>query len=307
MAKISAGGVELEYVTFGPESGVPLLLIQGFGSQLNAWPDAFYQGLAEAGLRVIAFDNRDCGLSRKWNGTVLDMNAVMAALIDGKRPEVPYTLADMAADAAGLLDVLGVESAHICGASMGGMIAQLVALDHPQKARSLISIYSTTSDPSLPQAAPEVIQAMTSHPESSGRAAYIAHRLKTRRVHASTVFPYDEVYLAGQFGQDYDRGYYPEGSARQFAAMLATPARTERLKALKLPALVLHGTADTLIPCAAGRHTAACIEGSEYHEVEGWGHDMPVPAIPLVHGFMLDFVRRVEENHTQIRHGRPSS
>ena len=200
----------------------------------------------------------------------------------------------MAADAAGLLDALGIESAHIAGASMGGMIAQLVALDHPAKARSLISIFSTTSDPSLPPSSPEAMAALTTPAPATDRDTVIAHSLKGRRAYASTAWPFDEARLGKLVGANYDRMFYPEGSARQYAAIMASPPRTERLKSLKVPALVLHGSADTLLRPEGGRHTAQCIPGAEYHEIEGWGHDMPLGAIPLVHGFMLPFIRRVE-------------
>ncbi len=149
MAQITANGVRLEYDISGPEEGSPILLIMGFGTQMTSWPDEFRQMLVDAGMRVIRFDNRDVGLSQKWDGVLPDVKAAQKAMYEGRKPDVPYGLDDMAADAAALLDALGIESAHIAGASMGGMIAQLVALNHPAKARSLISIYSTTGDPVL--------------------------------------------------------------------------------------------------------------------------------------------------------------
>jgi pimeloyl-ACP methyl ester carboxylesterase len=291
MPQIRANGIAIEYEELGPTDGVPLLLIMGFGSQLTSWPIEFRQGLADAGLRVIGFDNRDVGLTQKWHGIMPD---IRAALAEGRKPEVPYTLDDMTADAAGLLDELGIESAHIAGASMGGMIAQLVALDHPAKARSLISIFSTTGDPSLPRSSPEAQQALTSRPAAEDRETVVAHALKGRRAYASTRFPFDEKRLGASIGASYDRSYYPEGTMRQWAAILSGEPRTERLKRLQIPALVLHGTADTLIPCAAGRHTAACIPGAEHHEIEGWGHDIPLGVIPELFAFILPFVERVE-------------
>jgi pimeloyl-ACP methyl ester carboxylesterase len=268
-------------------------MINGFGSQMTSWPDEYREGLAAAGLRFIRFDNRDVGLAHKWSG-IPDPRAVIEAVRAGKKPDIPYSLDDMAADAAGLLDALGIESAHISGASMGGMLAQLVALNHPRKARSLISIFSTTGDPSLPQSSPEAMAALTSKPESTDRATVIAHGLKGRRSYASTKFPFNEARISALIGNTYDRGYYPEGSARQYAAIMAAPPRSERLKSLMLPALVLHGSSDTLLRPECGRHTAQCIPGAEYHEIDGWGHDMPLEVIPLVHGFILPFVRKVE-------------
>ncbi len=295
--KIRANGIEIEYEAAGPGDGVPFLLIMGFGAQLTSWPREFRDGLARAGMRVIMFDNRDVGLTQKWDGQVPDIRQVSKAVAEGRRPEIPYFLSDMAADAAGLLDALGIGSAHIAGASMGGMIAQLVALNFPQKSRSLISIFSTTGDPSLPRSSPEAQAALTSRPPSDRREDVIAHSLKGRRSYASTRWPFDEARLATLIGESYDRSYYPQGTVRQWAAILAEPPRTERLKGLKVPSLVLHGTADTLIPCAAGRHTAQCIPGAEYHEIEGWGHDIPLPAIPLLLDLILPFVERTERKY----------
>ena len=294
MTKIRANGIELEYDETGPASGIPFLMINGFGSQMTSWSDEFRQSLSGAGLRFIRFDNRDVGLSQKWHGIVPDMRAVLQAVREGRKPDIPYTLNDMAADAAGLLDALNIKSAHIAGASMGGMIAQLVALDHPAKTRSLISIFSTTSDPSLPPSSPEALAALTTPPPAQDRASVIAHGVKGRRTYVTTRFPFDEQRAAALAGAAYDRSYYPEGTSRQYAAILAGPPRTERLKSLKVPALVLHGSADTLLRPECGRHTAQCISGAEYHEIEGWGHDMPPQIVPLVSAFIVPFVQRVE-------------
>jgi pimeloyl-ACP methyl ester carboxylesterase len=171
-----------------------------------------------------------------------------------------------------------------------------VALDHPAKARSLISIFSTTSDPSLPPSSPEAMAALTTPAPSNDRATVVAHSLKGRRSYASTAWPFDEDRLGKMIGANYDRMFYPEGSTRQYAAIMASPARTERLKNLDVPSLVLHGSADTLLRPEAGRHTAQCIPGSEYHEIEGWGHDLPLGVIPQVVGYITDFVKRVEKN-----------
>jgi len=295
MTQIMANGIRLEYDVSGPEDGAPLLLIMGFGTQMTGWPDEFRAMLTDAGLRVIRFDNRDVGLSQKWDGVLPDMKAAQAALREGEAPDVPYTLADMAADAAGLLDALEIQSAHIAGASMGGMIAQLVALNHPAKARSLISIFSTTGDPSLPRSAPEAQAALMARAPSNSREDVIEHSLKGRRTYASTRFAFDEERLGALIGAAYDRGFYPEGPLRQWAAIMASPPRAERLKRLRIPALVLHGAADTLIPCAAGRHTADCIPGAEYHEIEGWGHDIPLGVIPELQEKIVPFVSTVEE------------
>jgi pimeloyl-ACP methyl ester carboxylesterase len=295
MTRIHVNGIDIEYVDIGPRDGVPILYINGFGTQLTGWPDEYRDGFAKAGLRYIGFDNRDTGLTQKWTGQIPDLKAVSEALRAGRKPDIPYTLDDMAADAAALLGALGIESAHISGASMGGMIAQLVALNHPTKARSLISIFSTTGDRSLPPSTPEAQAALTTRPPSAERDAVVAHSLQGRRAYRSTRWPFDEARLSALIGRNFDRSYYPEGTSRQWAAILAAPPRTERLKSLKIPSLVLHGSSDTLIRPEAGRHTAQCIPGAEYHEIEGWGHDMPLEAIPVVQGYIVPFIARVEE------------
>lgn len=299
MAQIRANGIALEYDVSGSENGVPLLLIMGFGSQMTSWTPSFRDGLVAAGFRVVRFDNRDVGLSQRFTGTPAARD-VAAAVAAGQTPDVPYVLNDMAADAAGLLDALGIESAHIAGASMGGMIAQLVALNHPAKARSLISIFSTTSDPSLPKSSPEAQLALLTAPASPSREDVVAHAVKNRKVYASTRWPYDEANVAKLAGVSFDRAYYPEGSLRQYAAILASPARTERLKTLNLPSLVLHGTADTLIPWQAGAHTAASIPQSEFVLIDGWGHDLPVPGVPLIVDYMAGFLNRAEAAHAGL-------
>ena len=295
MPQIRANGIEMDYRTYGPQGGVPFLLIHGFGQQLTAWPEELIAGLVTAGLHVIVFDNRDVGLTQKWDGQIPDLDAAITALRTGKKAEVPYLLRDMAADAAGLLGALGIESAHICGASMGGMIAQLVALDHTAKARSLIEIFSTTNDSGLPPSTTEAHLALTTPAPSSDRAAVIEHTLKSSRAYASTGFALDDARKAEHIGIAYDRMFYPEGALRHWAAIVASPPRGKRLRALKLPALVLHGGADTLLPPEHGHAIAECIAGSDYHEIEGWGHDMPLGVIPLLLGFILPFVEKVEK------------
>lgn len=294
MVQIRANSIAIEYDETGPRDGVPLLLIMGFGRQMTSWPEEFRPALARSGLRVIRFDNRDVGLTQKWDGILPDLRAVGQAVAERRKPDVPYDLADMAADAAALLEEIGVGSAHILGVSMGGMIAQLVALNHPQKTRSLISVMSTTSDPSLSPAAPRAMEALTARPPSHEKEAVIAHTIKARRVIGSPGYPADEAWLAQRIAAEYDRAYYPEGTQRHWAAIMATPPRTARLKSLDMPALVLHGAADILIPPDAGRHTAACIPNAEYHEIEGWGHDMVPAVVPVLVARILPFIRKVE-------------
>jgi pimeloyl-ACP methyl ester carboxylesterase len=289
-----ANEIAIEYESFGPENGVPLLLIHGFAQQSVAWPDEFVEGFARAGMRVIVYDNRDTGFSRKFDGQIPDLSAISADMRAGRKPDVPYTLDDMAADAAGLLDALGIESAHVAGASMGGMIAQLVALNHTAKTRSLTVIFSTTGDAGLPPSSRESHLALVTPPAGQDRASVIAHVLKNRLAYSSTGFPLDDERAALLIGRAYDRMYYPEGGLRHMSAVLSAPPRGERLRSLKLPALVLHGSADTLLPPAHGRSIADAIPGAEYHEIAGWGHDLPAGVIPLLHGLMLPFIGGVE-------------
>jgi pimeloyl-ACP methyl ester carboxylesterase len=295
MTQVRANGIEIECDVFGPTDGVPLLLVHGFGQQSIAWAPEFIEGFTRAGMRVISYDNRDTGFSRKFDGLIPDLAAVTAAMRDGRKPDVPYTLDDMAADAAGLLDALGIASAHVAGCSMGGMIAQLVALNHRDKVRSLVSIFSTTGDRGLPPSSREAHQALIAPPPGGDRETVIAHTLKGRLAYSSTGFALDERRAADFIGRAYDRMYYPEGALRHWSAILAAMPRGERLKSLDLPTLVLHGSADTLIPPEHGRRTAECIKGAEYHEIEGWGHDMPVGVVPILHQLMIPFIESVEK------------
>lgn len=302
MPTAEANGIVIAYETYGPADGVPLLLIHGFAQQLVAWAPEWIEGFTRAGMKVIAYDNRDTGLSRKFDGQIPDFAAITAAMRRRERPDAPYTLADMADDAAGLLDALGIESAHVAGVSMGGMIAQLVALNHPEKVRSLTAIFTTSGDRGLPPSSAEAHQALTTPPPAHDRASVVEHILKGRRAYSSTGFAIDEAEVAAHAGRCYDRMYYPEGALRHWAAIIASPPRGERLRGLKVPALVLHGTADTLMPPAHGRQLASCIPGAEHHEIEGWGHDMPKGVMPAVHGLMIAFIEKAEEAR---RTGRP--
>lgn len=294
--RIKANGTETEVEITGPADGPPLVIIQGYASQMTSWPDEYHQALAAAGLRVIRFDNRDTGLGHKHHGIIPDMRAVAAAMKEGSKPPVPYTLNDMADDVAALLDALDIKSAHISGASMGGMIAQLVAIRHPEKTRSLISLMSTTSDPSLPRSDPAAQEALMARPPAEDKDSVADHATKTRLVIGSPGYPEDQAQVRARFAKNYDRSYYPEGAIRQWAAVMATPPRTEQLKKLNVPALVLHGDADILIKPEAGRHTAECIKGAELKIVKGWGHNMPIAAVPDIAGPIIDFIRRVEAN-----------
>ena len=270
--------IELEYDTFGDKKNPALVLIMGFGAQMVAWDEGFAQMLADRGFFVVRFDNRDVGLSTKLDGVKVDANGVVsAALLEQPLPPVPYTLSDMAQDVVGLLDHLGVDKAHILGASMGGMIAQVFAIEHPQRTASLISVMSMPGEPETMQSTPEAMTALMSIPPSD-RAGFIEHSLVYQafqsKKHRSDAISREKA------ARDYDRSFYPEGSPRQMAAIYASGRRTEALAALKVRTLVLHGTDDTLISPNAAKRTAEIIPGAELVILDDMGHDVPEPLWP---------------------------
>lgn len=290
------GSVELEYETFGADGDPTLLLVMGFTAQMIAWDDAFCQSLADLGLRVVRFDNRDCGLSTKLDGVTVDPGAVMAATFANEPPPpVPYTLSDMALDAVGLLDHLGVDSAHIVGASMGGMIVQHIAIEHPSRVRSLTSIMSMTGEPEFGSPTPEAAEVLLAPPETE-RQAYIDASPRYGVWQSKRYF--DETKVKQQAARSYDRSFYPEGSARQLAAIYASGRRHEALGKLSVPTLVIHGTDDTLIPPSGGRRTHEVMPGSTLMLVADMGHDIPEPLQPMVVAAIGSHVRLAEWHRT---------
>ena len=282
--------IEIEYDTFGKRDNPALLLIMGFGAQMVAWDVEFVQMLADRGLFVIRFDNRDCGLSTKLNGVEVDTDKVIAAsLLEQPIPPVPYTLSDMANDARGLLDHLNIEKAHIMGASMGGMIAQVFAIEHPSRTESLISVMSMPGEPETMQSTPEAMTALMSIPPSD-RAGFIEHSL-AYQAFQSKKYRSDDLSRKNA-ARDFDRSFYPQGSPRQLAAIYASGRRTEALAALNVPTLVLHGTDDTLISPVAAHRTAEIIPGSRLVMVEDMGHDIPQPLWPKVVDTIAEFVAK---------------
>jgi len=286
-AKISST-IELEYDTFGDPSDPALLLIMGYTAQMVAWDVEFCKMLAAKKLFVIRFDNRDCGLSTKFDGVQVDVNAVVtAALMEEPIPPVPYTLSDMASDAVGLLDFLKIDRAHVMGASMGGMISQVLTVEHPARVRSLISVMSMSGEPEYGQSAPEAMNALLSVPPSD-RDGFIAHST-IYQAFQSKKFRSDELSKKNA-ARDFDRSFYPQGSARQLAAIYATGRRTEQLRAVKTPTLVIHGKDDTLITPSGGERTAELIPGAQFAFVDDMGHDMPQPLwgyfVELISGFV---------------------
>lgn len=283
-------GVELEYDTFGSASDPALLLVMGLTAQLTAWDEQFCRMLAAGGRYVIRFDNRDCGLSTKFDGQAVDVGAAMAAAFaDAPPPSVPYLLSDMAADAIGLLDQLGIERAHLMGASMGGMIVQTMAIEHPQRVSSMVSVMSQPGELEVGQPTPEAAVAIMSPPPTD-RAAYIESSL-TWQVWQSKKFR-DDNLSRERAARDFDRSFYPEGGQRQLAAIYASGRRTEGLQQLQVPTLVIHGRDDTLIHPSGGIRTAELIDGAHLLLVADMGHDIPEPLWPLVVDAVLSHTSR---------------
>ena len=270
--------ITLEYDTFGNPSDPALLLIMGYTAQMVAWEPEFCQLFVDKGLFVIRYDNRDCGLSTKLDGVAVNTDEVIkAALLEEPIPPVPYTLSDMAGDAAKLLDHLGIERAHILGASMGGMIAQTFAIEYPHRTASLISVMSTPGDPAVGQSTPEALAALLAPPPTS-REEYIASSPKWQEWQ-SKKYRSDELSKRNA-ARDYDRMFYPEGAPRQLAAIYASGNRSDKLAQLNVPTLVVHGVDDTLITPSGGERTAELIPNAKLLMVNDMGHDLPKPLWP---------------------------
>jgi len=279
-ARVRVNGIELVYDTFGDPSAPPLLLIMGLGVQMIAWDEEFCAALAALGYWVIRFDNRDVGLSTRLDEAgVPDVLALMQGR--GEAVQVPYTLRDMADDAAGLLDALQAKPAHVVGASMGGMIAQEMAIRHPGHVRTLTSIMSTTGDPALPPPKPEAMSVLVT-PFPTDREGYLEGSVQASRILAGPGFPFDEDRAREEAGRAFDRGLSLAGTARQLAAILASGSRKEALQAVTVPTLVIHGDADPLVPVECGIDTANSVPGAELLIIEGMGHDLPPAVAPQV-------------------------
>jgi pimeloyl-ACP methyl ester carboxylesterase len=284
MPVISANGIDIAYDDRGNRGDPAILLIMGLATQMIAWPEPFCDGLAARGFRVVRFDNRDIGLSTKFEAAApIDLGAVLQRVMAGEKINPPYDLADMAADTVGLMDRLGIEKAHVVGASMGGMIAQIVAAKHSNRVRSLVSIMSSSGDPGLPPAKPEAMNAiMQARPDGSDRELAVQHGMRVYRAIGSPGFSTPDDELRAKVGAAFDRSYYPAGVGRQFAAIMASGSRVEMLKKLSVPTLVLHGADDPLVPVEAGRHTAAQIPDSALTVIPGMGHDLATGLIPIL-------------------------
>jgi pimeloyl-ACP methyl ester carboxylesterase len=295
MPKTKANGIEIEYDSFGNNEAEAILLISGLGTQMIRWSETFCQTLAAQGYRVIRFDNRDAGLSTRFdNASMPDLAAIADAVARGETPNVSYTLVDMANDAVGLLDALMVQRAHVVGRSMGGMIAQLLASKHADRVLSLVSIMSSTGNRDLPQASPAVMAAMTSpapHPSKDERG-YIAHCVAFSKLIAGRGYPFDESVQRDQVLVEVKRAYNPSGFWRHIAAIAASGDLRSRLSKITVPTLVLHGADDPLVSPDAGKDTAAHIKGAELLIVEGMGHDIPPSLFAFVARAIADNARR---------------
>jgi pimeloyl-ACP methyl ester carboxylesterase len=270
MARIKANGIEIEYETLGDPTAAPLLLVMGLGAQLASWDDDFCAQLAGRGFHVIRFDNRDAGLSTKM--IAAGEPDLMSALAGNPQPA--YTLDDLADDAVGVLDALRIGAAHIVGASMGGFIAQLIAINHPDRVLSLTSIMSGPGGADNVAPWPEGTEVLTRvAPES--REGRIAHGVWIRHVLAGAGNPFDEAAELERSTRLHDRSYYPSGTGRQLVAVLAAGSRLDTLAHVKVPTLVVHGLDDPLVPAQNGRLVAKAVPGARLLEFEGMGHDIP--------------------------------
>jgi pimeloyl-ACP methyl ester carboxylesterase len=279
--KVKANGITIAYESFGSDDREAMLLIMGNGTQLTAWPIELIEELVRRGYRVVIYDNRDVGLSTKFDkaGTP-DTKAVIEAQIAGKPSPLPYSLDDMAKDAVGLLDALGIKKAHIVGVSMGGMIAQLVAADHPEHTLSLTSIMSTSGNPEVPfPAKPEAVSKMPQPAPEGDEEAIVSTALKAIRIMAGPVYPPDEKRVRTLVARSMKRSAYRPGMARHNAlsALGLFVDRRPKLRTIKVPTVVVHGADDPLMSVEGGKDTAANIPGAELRIIPGMGHDLPIP------------------------------
>jgi pimeloyl-ACP methyl ester carboxylesterase len=291
--RAQVGDLEIAYETFGDAGDPPVLLVMGLATQMIGWPDDFCRALADRGLHVIRFDNRDIGLSTHLH----DAGAPnILAVFGGDTSSVAYPLTDLADDTVGLLDVLGIDSAHLVGASMGGMIAQLVTIRNPERVRSLTSIRSTTGNPTVGAPA-EAAMGVLLAPPATDRESAVQRAIDTYRVIGSPGFEFDESGLRDRAGLSFDRAYDPAGAARQLAAILTTHDRTADLANVSVPTLVIHGSHDTLVDVSGGRATAAAVPDCDLLVVDGMGHDLPRATWPEIVGRIGELIDRADKEH----------
>ena len=291
--QVAANGITIEVDDQGPPAGEPLLLIMGLGMQLVAWPQPFVDQLVGRGIRVIRFDNRDAGLSTGFDHLGVP-NLLLAGLGNLMHLPLaaPYSLADMAADALGVLDSLGLRSAHVCGASMGGMIAQHLAADHPQRVRSLCLMMTTSGSRRLPQPGLKMQRALLSRPAGNDPDLVVAHLEWLMGLIGSPAYPPPPERLRERVREMVTRAWRPAGTARQVAAVIADGSRSKLLDAIVAPTRVIHGEADPLIPVAAGHDLVARIDGAVGDFIAGMGHDLPLELLPRFSAGVADNAAR---------------
>ncbi|MGA2552455.1 MAG: alpha/beta hydrolase [Burkholderiaceae bacterium] len=290
MAKLDLNGLDIEVESAGKESDPAVLLIMGLGMQLTAWPDAFVQNLLLQNLRVIRFDNRDCGLSSKFDAAGRPNLMMMSLRHFLHLPlSTAYGLEDMAQDAVGILDALHIERAHVVGVSMGGMIAQLIAADHSDRVLTLTSIMSTSGAAELPAARAEVMRALLARPRNSeDLESVVDHFMNLLELIGSPGFPTPKELARERLMRSLQRNYCPSGTARQMVAIAASGDRSAKLARIRVPTLVIHGTDDALVPVEAGRDTARKITGSKLFLIPGMGHDLAPGLVPIITDALRD-------------------
>jgi pimeloyl-ACP methyl ester carboxylesterase len=292
VSRVAVGDVELAYETWGDGADPPVILVAGLGGQLIGWPDGLCTELVRRGLFLVRFDNRDVGLSTHLAGAP---RPDPLAARSGDTSSASYTLSEMAADAAGLIDALGLGSAHVVGSSMGGMIAQTLAIEHPHRVRSLTCIMSTTGDERVGQAS-EAAMALLLGPPVSSREEALNAAVAARRILGSPGYPMDEAEVRAEAARAFDRAHDPVGVARQLVAAIVSPDRTPRLTEVDTPTLVVHGAADALIHVSGGRAIAEAIGGAELMVLDGMGHDIPRALWPDITGRIAALVGRAEQS-----------
>jgi len=293
------GGIELCYQSLGDPTDPPLLMIMGLGAQLIYWPDGLCELLVSRGLRVVRFDNRDSGRST-WLSE--RGKPSLSATATGTPEPPPYLLSEMAGDAAGLLDALGIEAAHVLGASLGGMIAQTLAIEHPARVLSLASLMSHTGDMRNGRTHEVAMPVLISRPPAD-RPGYVESIVDARKVIGSPGFERDEGWIRDLAGRAFDRGLNPDGTQRQLAAIIASGDRTARLRELAVATVVIHGTEDVLIDASGGEATAAAIPGAELVLIEGMGHDMPAGVWERIADAVIANVERADRELSPDTHG----
>ncbi len=292
MPTVTANGIEICYEVHGDPAAPPILLVMGLGGQLTLWPIEFVDALVARGFRVIRYDNRDVGLSTKWDAAgVPNIRWMVLKSLFGLKPRAPYGLADMARDGMGLLDALGIAKAHIVGASMGGMIAQHIGASHGDRVLTLTSVMSTTGHRSVPRARPEAMKMLTARPATTDTETLVAFGKQVARAIGSPGYPADEARLDAQVRANLARSNYPPGFARQVAAIVADGDRRAMLGQVSAPTLVIHGADDPLVPVEGGRDTAAHIPGARLLTIPGMGHDLPLALVDTLADAIADHAR----------------